>query len=167
MPTRWAAEALLARVSLYERNWNQAAAYATAVIDSSQSFLVRNLDQVFLAYSGEAIWQLQPVVPGLNTFEGDDFIPSGSTVLPPYAVRSGLLAAFEPGDQRETSWLQADTVNGVIYYYPFKYKVQVAGKITENYTMLRLAEQYLIRAEAMSPGNSIRFISKVRGSRYE
>lgn len=44
-----------------------------------------------------------------------------------------------------------------------------SGRLTDDKDEVRERMSYfdLIRAEAMSPGNSIRFISKIRGSRYE
>ncbi len=56
--------------------------------------------------------------------------------------------AFEPGDARLNSWTAKNTINGKDYYYPFKYKVRSSGDIIENNMVLRLAELYLIRAEA-------------------
>jgi hypothetical protein len=53
---------------------------------------------------------------------------------------------------RKTDWIGkfVDTVSSpnITYYYPFKYKVQTGSNISEYSTILRLAEQYLIRAES-------------------
>jgi starch-binding outer membrane protein, SusD/RagB family len=61
-----------------------------------------------------------------------------------------LLAAFEPNDLRRANWVDSTDLSGIHYYYPCKYKVKVGSGYPspENYTLLRLAEQYLIRAEA-------------------
>jgi hypothetical protein len=46
-------------------------------------------------------------------------------------------------------WLGQMVVNGNTLYYPHKYKnIQASSPTTEDYMILRLAEQYLIRAEA-------------------
>jgi len=62
--------------------------------------------------------------------------------------------AFEPGDLRFSNWVGQDTVptagttDTVFYYYPYKYKAVDDTLITESLMVMRLAEQYLIRAEA-------------------
>jgi hypothetical protein len=45
-------------------------------------------------------------------------------------------------------WLKANVISGQSFYYPFKYKVRSGTPVTEYLVVLRLAEQYLIRAEA-------------------
>jgi hypothetical protein len=147
-PNRWTAAALLARVYLYQGNWAGADSESSKVIDSGNYMLVKDPNNVFLAYSSEAIWQMTPAVPGLNTFEGNDFIPSDTSLVPAYALDSGLLNAFEPGDLRKADWLGLSTVSGQTFYYPYKYKIKTGNVNTENYMVLRLAEQYLIRSEA-------------------
>jgi starch-binding outer membrane protein, SusD/RagB family len=154
-PNKWTAAALLARVYLYQGNWSGALTESSMVINSGMYSLEPDPNKVFLAYSPEAIWQMTPVVPGLNTFEGNTFIPADSGLVPAYALDSGLLAAFEPGDTRKADWTGLVTLNGQFYYYPYKYKVQNGNTNTENYMMLRLAEQYLIRSEARAQTGDI------------
>jgi len=108
-------------------------------------------NNVFLANSKEAILQLQTA----NTFpyttiEGALFIPYDSTSNPSYYISDQLLGAFEPGDLRRTAWVDSTDFSGAFYYYPFKYKIRngAQGNILEYYMVLRLAEQFLIRAEA-------------------
>ena len=149
---KWAATALLARVYLYRGEWQSADSAATAVINSGLFRLV-SLDSVFLANSAESILES---VPANNypyaTWEGNTFIPYDSILLPAYWLTPQLLDAFETGDQRRISWVDSADPSGLgtYYYYPYKYKVMVGspGPSTENYTLLRLAEQYLIRAES-------------------
>jgi hypothetical protein len=149
---RWAATALLARVYLYQGEWASADSAATAVINSGLFSLV-GLDSVFLANSNEAILQLQPAnnYP-YATWEGNTFIPYDSNSYAAYWLTPQLLNAFEPGDQRRVAWVDSTDPQGLgtYYYYPNKYKVMAGTSwpATENYTLLRLAEQYLIRAEA-------------------
>lgn len=146
---KWAATALLARVQLYRQNWAASEAEANAVINSGSYSLTANLNGIFLKNSTEAIWQLQPVVPGWNTWEGRDILPATSISTPTYIVRPGLLSAFETGDLRKNAWTASRTFSGQTIVYPYKYKVYGNNApLTEYYTVLRLAEQYLIRAEA-------------------
>lgn len=146
-PTKAAAASLLARVYLYTGNWNGAENEATSVINNAGSFsLVSDLTKVFLKNSNEAIWQLYPAV-GFNTYEGNLFIPAAGT-QPAYPLRNALLSAFEVGDQRKKKWADSVTTATGKYFYPSKYKVKTATLNSEYYTVFRLAELYLIRAEA-------------------
>jgi starch-binding outer membrane protein, SusD/RagB family len=146
-PTRWAAAALLARVYLYLGKWDMAAQNATEVINSGQFQLVSDLNKVFLKNSPEAIWQLQSVVPRFNTYPGGFLILTSAPSL--VALSTSLTGGFEAGDGRYTAWTKTIATGGNTYYYPYKYKVpQNASSITEYTMVLRLAELYLIRAEA-------------------
>jgi len=104
---------------------------------------------VFLSTSREAIWQLQSInLP--YTEEGQLFVPlPGLPLKPTYLLTDTLLHAFEAGDRRQTHWTKSEILGGQIYSYPFKYKVNTVAATTQEYTtVLRLAECYLIRAEA-------------------
>jgi hypothetical protein len=154
-PNKWAATALGARARLYQQSWPAAEVAATAVISCGMYSLVTDLNSVFLANSKEAILQLQPVAFNLNTPEGALYIPASATALPNFAVPDTTLKAFEAGDQRKTSWLKSTTIAGVTYYYPYKYKLR-SGSPAKEYPMIeRLAEQYLIRAEARAQQNDL------------
>lgn len=145
-PSAAAAAALLARVYLYRQQWAPAVESASYVIDSCSFSLEKDLSNVFLNSSSETIFQLSR--SNANTAEGQAFIPYASFVPPACTVSDSLMAAFEPGDKRRDSWLQASVINGTTYHYPYKYKVWSSPSVTEYYVVLRLAEQYLIRAEA-------------------
>lgn len=145
-PTKWAATALLSRVFLYKGDWQGAEVEASAVIANTDLFELLDLNSVFLANSREAIWQLMPVIPNLNTKEGRRFI---ITSTPNHVSLSNhLLNSFEEEDVRKVNWIGSKTISGVTYYYPFKYKVRTGSDLTEYSMVLRLAELYLIRAEA-------------------
>jgi hypothetical protein len=150
---KWSAVALLARTYLYQQKWDSAEAQASAVINDSALYtLSQDLNNVFLKNSNETILQLQisgDVWP-YATPEGNTIIPYDNTSNPSYYLTNSFLASFEPGDQRRIDWVNSTTYasDGNTYYYPFKYKVNVGSGVTEYYMVLRLAEQYLIRAEA-------------------
>jgi starch-binding outer membrane protein, SusD/RagB family len=66
-------------------------------------------------------------------------------------VRPELYNAFEVGDKRKTAWLGSTTISGQFFYYDYKYRqlsTPASAAAVEDYMLLRLAEQYLIRAEA-------------------
>lgn len=166
-PTKWAAMALLARVYLYTGDYLDAITQATAVINNSSLYkLCPSVSTVFLANSTEAIWQLATPAPAsYNTFDGLYFIliaaPGNSNSC--CTISNKLLSAFENGDSRRLNWIDSfktTTTPSLIYYYPYKYKIgasaPVTGSSANEYTMvLRLAEQYLIRAEAYAEQNNI------------
>jgi starch-binding outer membrane protein, SusD/RagB family len=160
-PTKWAAAALLARVYLSTGNWAEAENEASFVIGNT-NFSLAPLNEVFLKNSAEAIWQLQPVNSGWNTEVAKTLVvpATGPYDAVPAYLNDQLLNAFENGDQRRITgnWIDSVNVDGTPYLYAAKYKINEentdinSGTGTDNmneYLMvLRLAEQYLIRAEA-------------------
>jgi hypothetical protein len=152
-PNKWAATALLARVYLYLGEWTKAEEQATAIINNSTYSLISDLNTVFLKNSAETIWQLKPAGTAINTSEGNIFI---LTTNPSNASLSPLLYnSFETGDSRKTKWIGSYTSGINVYYYPFKYKIRTGTPLNEYSMVLRLAEQYLIRAEARTQQENI------------
>lgn len=148
-PNKFSATALLSRAYLYNGEWANAEAEATKVIGSSKYSLVTNLNNVFKKNSSEAIWQLQPVIQQYNTADAIAFI---LTTAPGanynFALSDTLVSGFEANDARKTNWVRSLTSAGKTYHYPYKYQVTTAQPASEYVMMLRLAEVYLIRAEA-------------------
>jgi starch-binding outer membrane protein, SusD/RagB family len=157
-PNKATAAALLARVYLYQASeenntWAQAEAEASKVISNGLYDTVP-LENVFLHTSKEAIWQLQPVSAGINGNSGEGKL----FVLPqlqdmysnPVYLGKSIVNSFESDDKRKTAWVGTVVYNGTSYSFPNKYKVAqgVDAPSTEYSTIFRLAEQYLIRAEA-------------------
>ena len=152
-PNKWTATALLARTFLYTGDWKNAEIQSTEVINNNSLYGLSILNDVFLKNNIEAIWQLQPVLNGpTNTSDGYHFIvPSSGPNEPvnPVYLSQWLLNNFEEKDKRRTDWIDSVTVDGTTYYYPFKYKVNgINDDVSEYQMILRLGEQYLIRAEA-------------------
>ncbi|HEX6430809.1 MAG TPA: RagB/SusD family nutrient uptake outer membrane protein [Niastella sp.] len=154
-PTQYATQALLARVYLHMQNWSKAEEMASAVINSGQFALHSDLNTVFKANSNEIIFQWAPVQDKMNSGEGLIFIPLGSS-RPNYMLTTDLLAAFETGDLRKVNWVKSVTIGTQLYNYPYKYKLSSSsGAVTEYNVVLRLAEQYLVRAEALVRQNKL------------
>ena len=148
-PNLYTAQTLLAKVNLYQGNWQAAYNEADSVINSGAYVLTDSLNNVFLDGSTEAIWQIPAVQAFFATTEGRLFVPNIIGATPDYLVAPFLLNAFEPGDQRLQDWVGVTVINNLNLYYPFKYKnVLASGTPEEDYMIFRLAEVYLIRAEA-------------------
>ncbi len=154
-PNKWTAAALLARAYLYKGDWSNAEQHATSVISSGAYTLPQTINNVFLKTSTETIFQLMPGSNNINSWEGSVFIPASPSVTPTYLCTPTLLNSFEVGDSRRSNWIQSRVFAGQNVYYPYKYKIQQNAVISEYYILLRLAEQYLIRAEARAHLNNI------------
>ncbi|MFV0592465.1 MAG: RagB/SusD family nutrient uptake outer membrane protein [Draconibacterium sp.] len=167
--TKEAAQALLARVYLYMEDWQNAATYATKVIDS-EKFEMWTADQyVTVSENAEGAW-------GRET-EGSEVIFSvygalGNSGYPgqvglPYMTNpeyhgdacasDDLLNLYEEGDVRRDLFY-ADPQGRPVYegyFWTNKYPSKTGDGSTNNTPVLRLSEMYLIRAEAIYKGASI------------
>lgn len=152
-PNLYTVNAFLAKVRLYRKEWQAAADAATSVIGRSGVYkLESDLDNVFLDGSGEAIWQLPAVNPSSSATirDASNFVPQNNETFPSFPLTSYLLNAFESGDLRMQKWVGTVVVEGgTAAYYPYKYKnISYSSPTVEDFMIFRLAEQYLIRAEA-------------------
>jgi len=151
-PTKWAAKALLARTYLYLKDWANAEIQSTMVIENTNLYEMESVDKAFLKNNQEAIWQIQSAYPGKNTQEAIAFLPPPSGPFNNLTVylSEKLIHGFEQNDKRRVNWISSRSINGVVYLFPFKYKNNTypASSITEYSSVMRLAEQYLIRSEA-------------------
>ena len=166
-PNKAAATAFLAKVYLYTEQWELAEAAATSII-SNTAYKLMPLNQVFIASNTtnkEAIWSLATKadervydygfynngMPAVITKDP----ASGYTVL--VSMSPSLYNSFEAGDRRVTNWTRT-SVNtsitpNVTYNFPDKFKSNVVG--AERLPLLRLAEIYLVRAEARAQRDKV------------
>jgi hypothetical protein len=175
-PIKWAAKSLLARVYLYTGDYVKAESNATAVIEQTGLYgPLPNLNDVFLKNSLEAIWQLQPIDIQYNTPEARTLVipqQGPNTIANPVFLSDTLLKSFEPGDLRAVlgNWIGTRTyqVTATLQNtvaFPNKYKLfqqdatitssTGTGNMKEYFMVLRLAEQFLIRAEARTQQGKI------------
>jgi len=165
-PNRMAATALLSRVYLYTAQWASAETQADSVLADAADYLLEPPADVFLVSSKEIIWGLEPIQTISNPYinwdvlyytltPGTDPLASSAGV----SMSDSLVNAFEPNDARFANWVGIDSVpsNNRVYYYAAKYKnySQTLTAPTESVVMLRLGEEYLIRAEARAEQNNI------------
>ena len=171
-----AAHALHARVALYMQDWDTAIEYASkpiartncyelaSVRDTSTSDGASWFDYMW-AYdtSYEVIWRIGFTA---TTYGGPlgqvflNFTNDYTYFYPDYVPASSVLNGFEPGDERRDSYF-ADSSAGIVIGYsngmnwPLLVKYYGNRSLISNYVYhvsmpkpLRLAELYLIRAEA-------------------
>ena len=151
---RFTALGLLARVHLYLGDWEQAETYSSEVLTATDLYeLPDDLNTVFLANSPEALWQVSPQGWGgtfTHTRDGNLLIrlsASGS----PVSLNDNFIQNWEADDLRRQDWIGSFSSAAETYYYPYKYKIRYdasGGAYSEYSMVMRLAEQYLIRAEA-------------------
>lgn len=140
-----AVNALLARVYLYNKKWELAADYATMVINNAAFALDPVYDQL---YSGtgsiEIIFQVEYNSQDRNT-------------LANYFYPTSLQGRneFMPSESMDDAYETEDTIrkNASIADEGFAYKYRDITNGTDNVIILRLAEMYLIRAEALTELN--------------
>jgi len=153
-PNLWTATALLARVYIFLQEWDKAEQEAGQIINSGH-YSLPVLSSVFLKNSSETIWELFPVNDVQLAGPGSQFVPSSATVKPSFSLTNQLYSSFEPGDNRKTQWVGTNTISGISYYYPYKQKQRTGTPVNEYNIVFRLAEQYLIRAEARAKQNKL------------
>ncbi len=166
-PNKMVAAALLARVYLFTEQWDLAEETTSMVLDRSAKYLLEPVNKVFVRQSAEAIWQLQSVggLDGMNTKDASLFvlasggsytgIPGPNTDARPVYLSNSLYDSFESGDLRKENWLDTVSVAGRVYPFAYKYKLWMSDTVGEHLIVFRLAEQYLIRAEARAHNNKI------------
>lgn len=143
-----AATAMLSRVYLFIQDWSNAELQASEVIDTKLE-LEPDLGNVFLTTSKEAIWQLAR--NNANSPEGQVFIFANTPTNG--ALRQSLIDSFDSDDLRRTNWVGSRIVDENEFFFPYKYKASANNPVTEYSMVIRLAEFYLIRAEARAQRN--------------
>lgn len=146
-----AVAALLARVYLYTGKYAEAEEKAGELI-ADPAFELEEPDKVFLRSSKESILKMQD---WRISYLGRTYWGGNVCQLANYnCLRDEFVNAFEENDLRKEAWIkQLGTRN---YLQCVKYKQTrnpTNTELAEDQVMLRLAEQYLIRAEARAKQN--------------
>ncbi len=142
------ASAMLSRLYLVTQQWEKAISESTAVITEGTYTWQPDLNLVFLKESPSTIWQLKPEFEGSGTKEGETLVfDFGPPSL--YALSDSFIEGFETGDLRKEAWTRELSDGVQSWYHPYKYRQNYYDGSSSEYSILfRLAEQYLIRAEA-------------------
>jgi len=149
-------QALLSKVYLYMEEWQNAADYATEVIQSGKYELYTedNYTEVWNSNTGsEVIFMVygdatQSYWPGYDEI---GYILRPEDGYGDVAASNDLIGLFESGDVRR------DMISGLGYSNTEEWTTKYPGKASireNNIPVLRLSEMYLIRAEASKEGAS-------------
>lgn len=157
---KFAATALLARVHLYLENWIMAESLSSEVIEANGTYeILEDPNEVFLANSKEAIWQITPLGDGeMTTHTKDGSLFNIDPVLWFFAtvkITDNLLSLFGENDIRVSEWIAYNERLNAQYVYKYKIRNSNQFPVVEYSMVLRLAEQYLIRAEARTKQGNI------------
>lgn len=144
-------QALRARVYLYNKNWKLAEEISSKVINQTSLYqIMDDINKISLMNNKEAIWQITPLggigggVYFTYTYEGYFFRGINSSQI---KLSEEFIKSFSHNDKRLTNWIGYNEEKN--FYYPYKYKDGNSWQNVSEYSVvLRLAEQYLIRAEA-------------------
>lgn len=169
-----------ARVALAMDDYSTAIAKATAIINSGTYSLVtdqKSLDDMWRSDGGtETIWQLPiPSVNELASQTGSNFLPYSKGSVPDYLPTQGLIDLYSAKDHRLKTYFRADeitTTNGTIgkikefNKYPDTTAVYNAlktegSRFQSEPKVFRLAEMYLIAAEAYAQSNDFTNAAKM------
>ena len=156
-PNRLTALALLSRVYLFQEQWELAARAATDVISSGVYSLEASLTNVFLKGSNEVIWQFAPSTGSSSHTPGFDHLPINieDNNLPQFVLDHNLYTSFDLTDRRKIEWVGTKPSGPNYYAYKYKQRLSPMAGRTEYTVILRLAEQFLIRAEARAQLNQL------------
>lgn len=169
-PKAWASidaiRALLSRVYLYMGQWQNAADYATLVIDSGNYTLwteedLASTEAGINPYRTNASSEIIFEICGLNTnsydpgLDGIWAMTAGS--YGDAGCASDVMELFEDGDVRGTLFINDSQGKGENVWHTRKYFGKGIGSSVDytNIPVLRLSEMYLNRAEALINGASV------------
>ncbi|MGV3560355.1 RagB/SusD family nutrient uptake outer membrane protein [Larkinella arboricola] len=151
------ARAMLARYHLYQKNWAQAEQYATQVINANVYQLDSNYsDIVNKDFTRESILEVGYALsddPGTSSFGLTNLYLGRREVIPTDQVALVLLSA-ESGTRRTTIAFDPKNQSGDDNGWTVQ-KYGTADNDNNNIVLMRLAEMYLIRAEARVQQNKI------------
>ena len=167
-PSGWVSEqassALLARAYLYNGKWQDAVNEAKNFINGgtwATKYKLDDITKVFKRSSAETILGISTDGSSRTTigytYAGLRYLPASTTYVS-YPLTDDFMSAFETGDLRKTNWTKQFTAaapNNKWYAYKYKYKATPSVSTdAEDQILIRLAEMYLIFAEASAQLNN-------------
>lgn len=148
------ARAMLARLHLYNKEYTAAAQYATEVINSASYNLVEPYSDIFSnKNTEESIFELQyqdTDVSGMRNW----YYPASEKARGGTALHEAFYndISADPLDERHKMTRSRTTTSKKTVYFPTKW---TAADNSDNIQVIRIAEMYLIRAEARILGTAV------------
>ena len=173
--SKYAAQALLSRVYLYMGKWQDAADYATKVINSG-TFILYTADE-FATVDDGGVWGTEAggseIIFEVYGSEGNDpptnlegplsWDAVGYILSPDgygdVGASKDLIDMYEAGDVRANMF--TNSTNYPNDFWSTKYPGKSGNLKESNVPVLRLSEMYLTRAEAINKGASISGVTAV------
>lgn len=160
--SKGAAEALLARVYLYDSKFAEAAAMASQAMatsgladDGTGLLTSENYVDAFSTFPNpESLFEIEirsvdwSTVDGVNNSVSSlaaNVLPSAQFIV---SASDELIAAYEEGDVRRATWTETTRTGASGVVYRSNKWLGAKGDFLENLPIIRGAELYLIRAEA-------------------
>lgn len=175
-PTRWAANMLLCKYYLWEKEWTKASALCEDIITKSSHSLLTNYDDLWgLAneYNKESIWEFdyvqhinlsnrttQMCPRGMDEISTDPDLQKAFTGFGLVTATDEMIGSFTPGDKRRIwyRWLEGDPRVNFKFNYVAKFLDKpgdmIRGNSGINVLFYRLADAYLMQAEAENELNN-------------
>ncbi len=141
--------AIQARVALYKRDWQKASDYATTVINSAVKPLANGATYTGIwtdANKSEILFRIRQDAATSTTV--GNLYTNGNLVY--YAPSDKLTAAYGAGDIRKAAFIATGTVGSSVKTYVNKFFTSSKGPRVLDVKAIRIAEMYLIRAEAQA-----------------
>ncbi len=148
----YAAKAILARAYLYQSKWQDAASAASWVIQNKPILYSGNYKDIFTS-SKESLFELKYTTPetlgnaSLNSIYGTQPDVVDGRGYGELIMGTAILGMFETGDKR-ISMRRSHVDNGVTIWWNTKFNSWQGTFGQDNVPIVRIAEMYLIRAEA-------------------
>jgi hypothetical protein len=147
--TRFTAKALKARLYLYLESWAKAESYASEVINQNAFYnLVKPYNRFHLEKNTpESIFEIDYTINNRNNY-AINWLPGSLGGRREWLPTEDLIAGLKNptvGGDRSALLLDVSTPQGVVTYGNMNFKVATGA---DQVYVLRLAEMYLIRAEA-------------------
>ena len=143
--TKQTVQALKARVYLYNRDWEKAEQYATFLISGSDYALIDWPTFLKGTSTKESIFELNFTTADASSYYGNWTNPAGRAQWAPNRGLYELLTSPVTGGSRKNLIQNASTAAKLDYYIQLLWWRPTGDNPTY---ILRIAEQYLIRAEA-------------------
>lgn len=153
--TKGAAEGLLAKVYLTNKDWTKAADLCGQVMALNKYSLVSNYDNLWSGKNtSESLFEVQFTGGQEGNVMPDLFLPyplATYEFLKFSTPTEDLIAAYEPNDQRKAaSIIFANQYYGNNFPHVYKYRNAAGFAAPTNVPVLRFADVLLMRAEALN-----------------